>query len=50
MIVAGDATVEFVEHSVIRELRPKRNDVHPTMKPVALIERQQYTSGRIPKR
>lgn len=40
MIVAGDATVEFVEHSVIRELRPKRNDVHPTMKPVALIERQ----------
>lgn len=40
MIVAGDATVEYVEHSIIRELRPKRNDVHPTMKPVALIERQ----------
>lgn len=40
MIVAGDATVEYVEHSLIRELRPKRNDVHPTMKPVALIERQ----------
>jgi DNA modification methylase len=39
MIVAGDATVDWIEHSVMRELRPKRNDVHPTMKPVALIER-----------
>jgi DNA modification methylase len=40
MVVAGDATVEYVEHSVLREAKPKRNDVHPTMKPVALIERQ----------
>lgn len=39
MIIAGDATVEWVEASVMRELRPKRSDLHPTMKPVALIER-----------
>jgi DNA modification methylase len=39
LIVAGEATVDYVEHSVMRELRPKRNDVHPTMKPVALITR-----------
>jgi DNA modification methylase len=39
MIVSGDATVEWVEASVMRELRPKRSDLHPTMKPVALIER-----------
>jgi DNA modification methylase len=39
MIVDGNATVDYVEHSVMRELRPKRNDVHPTMKPVALIAR-----------
>jgi DNA modification methylase len=39
LIVDGSATVEWVEGSVLREVRPKRNDLHPTMKPVALIER-----------
>src|SRR5699024_6020388 len=39
MLIDGDATVEWIEHSVMRELRPKRSDLHPTMKPVALIER-----------
>lgn len=39
MIVSGDAKIEWVEASVMRELRPKRSELHPTMKPVALIER-----------
>lgn len=46
MIVDGDATVEYVEHSLLRELRPKRNDVHPTMKPVALIARLLRNSAK----
>lgn len=46
MIVNGDATVDWVEHSIMRELKPKRNDVHPTMKPVALIERMLKNSAK----
>lgn len=46
LIVDGGSTVEFVEDTIMRELRPKRNDVHPTMKPVALIERMLRNSAR----
>lgn len=46
MIVDGSATVEWVEDSLMRELKPKRNDVHPTMKPVALIERMLRNSAK----
>lgn len=46
MIISGDANVEWVEHSIMRELKPKRNDVHPTMKPVALIERMLKNSAK----
>lgn len=46
MIVDGVAEVEEVIPSVIREKKPKRNDVHPTMKPVALIERMLKHSAR----
>src|SRR3546814_13286161 len=33
MVVAGESTVEFVEHSILREIRPRRSELHPTMKP-----------------
>jgi DNA modification methylase len=46
MIIAGDAKVDWVEDSIMRELKPKRNDIHPTMKPVALIERMLKNSAR----
>lgn len=46
MIVDGDVKVEWVEDSIMRELKPKRNDVHPTMKPVALIERMLRNSAK----
>lgn len=46
MVVSGDASVEEVIPSVINEAKPKRNDVHPTMKPVALIERMLKHSAR----
>jgi len=46
LIVNGDAEAGWVEGSILRELKPKRNDVHPTMKPVALIERMLRNSSR----
>lgn len=46
MIVDGDASVEWVEASVMREIRPKRSDGHPTMKPVALITRMLRNSAK----
>ena len=46
MIVAGEATVEFVEHSILREIRPRKNDLHPTMKPVALVSRMLRNSAK----
>jgi DNA modification methylase len=46
LIVDGGATLEWIEGSILQEARPKRNDVHPTMKPVALIERMLRNSAR----
>lgn len=46
LMVDGAATVEEFVPSVLREEKPKRNDLHPTMKPVALIERMLRNSGR----
>jgi DNA modification methylase len=46
LVVDGEARVEWVEDSIMRELKPKRNDVHPTMKPVALIERMLKNSAK----
>lgn len=39
-VIEGEASVEEVSPSVINEAKPKANDSHPTMKPVALFERQ----------
>lgn len=39
-IVDGNAEVEELLPDVVLEEKPQRNDLHPTMKPVALIERQ----------
>ncbi len=46
LVIRGDVQVEEVVPSVINEPKPKRNDVHPTMKPVALIERMLRNSAR----
>lgn len=46
MIVDGQASVQDVIPSVMHEKKPKKNDVHPTMKPVALIERMLKHSAR----
>jgi len=39
LIVDGDAKVEELIPSVINEDKPSRSEGHPTMKPVALVER-----------
>jgi len=39
MVVSGAETVEEVVPSIIRADKPKRSSLHPTMKPVELIER-----------
>ena len=39
LIVDGDAKVDELIPSVINEDKPSRNEGHPTMKPVALVER-----------
>ena len=46
MVIDGTATVEELVPSVINEPKPKRSDGHPTMKPVALIERMLRNSAR----
>jgi DNA modification methylase len=46
MVVAGDAVVEQLVPSLIEEPRPKRSTEHPTMKPVALIERMLKHNAR----
>jgi DNA modification methylase len=46
MVIDGAATIEEVIPSVIREAKPKRSDGHPTMKPVALIERMLRNNAR----
>lgn len=45
-VVEGKAEIEELLTSVIVENKPQRNDVHPTMKPVALIERQLRNSAQ----
>ena len=45
-VVDGDAYVDELLPSVINEDKPLRNDVHPTMKPVALIERMLVNSAK----
>lgn len=44
-LLESDAVVEAVSTTVINESKPKRNDAHPTMKPVALFERQLLNSS-----
>jgi DNA modification methylase len=46
MVIDGTATVEELVPTIIRESKPKRSDGHPTMKPVALIERMLRNSAR----
>ena len=47
MIITGDnIQVQKVHGSVFLEEKPKRNSEHPTMKPVALIERMLQNSAR----
>jgi DNA modification methylase len=46
MVIDGAATIEELVPSVINEPKPKRSDGHPTMKPVALIERMLRNSAR----
>lgn len=46
MIVAGDAVVEDVVPSVMRVEKPKKSALHPTMKPVELIERMLRHNAR----
>lgn len=42
----GDVQVEEVVPSVIEEARPRRSADHPTMKPVALVERMLKNNAR----
>lgn len=46
MLIDGTATIEEVVPSIINEAKPKRSDGHPTMKPVALIERMLRNNAR----
>jgi DNA modification methylase len=46
MRVAGDVTVEESPSSIIYHEKPKRSAAHPTMKPVALVERQLKHNAR----
>ena len=46
LVVDGAATVQEVVPSVVVEPRPKRSTEHPTMKPVALIERMLKHNAR----
>lgn len=45
-VVDGNAEVEELLPDIIPEDKPRTNDVHPTMKPVALIERMLLNSAR----
>lgn len=45
-VVEGKAEIEELLTSIIVEDKPRRNDIHPTMKPVALIERQLRNSAK----
>lgn len=46
MVVDGNATVEDMLTSVIHESKPSRSEGHPTMKPVALVERMLKNSAK----
>ena len=46
LVVEGGATIEEFAPSMLREARPRKADLHPTMKPVALIERMLRNSAR----
>lgn len=45
-VVEGSAKVEEFAGTLVNEAKPKRNPDHPTMKPVALIERQLRNHAR----
>lgn len=46
LVVSGDAAIEELVPSLVEEPRPKRSTEHPTMKPVALVERLLAHSAR----
>lgn len=46
MIVDGAATVDEVVPSIVHAEKPKRSELHPTMKPVELIERMLRHNAR----
>ncbi|WP_441280595.1 site-specific DNA-methyltransferase [Tardiphaga sp. 862_B3_N1_1] len=46
MVVSGEATVEEYPSSIIYEPKPAKSGLHPTQKPVALVERLLRTSAR----
>ncbi|MBS8228418.1 site-specific DNA-methyltransferase [Vannielia litorea] len=47
LVVSGsDISLSMLEGSVVRVARPRRNDVHPTMKPTDLITRMLENSTR----
>lgn len=46
MVVSGDATVQESPASVIHEAKPAKSGLHPTQKPVALVERLLKQSAR----
>jgi len=47
MVLGADVVVELPDATVIDEAKPNRNGEHPTMKPVALFERQMLNSSKI---
>lgn len=45
-VVSGNATIKELLPTVMEFDKPRRSDLHPTMKPVALIERQVANNAR----
>lgn len=45
-VIDGSAKVEELATSVVHQDKPRTNDVHPTMKPVALVERMLRNSAK----
>jgi DNA modification methylase len=46
-VLAADAVAEVLASSVFDEAKPKRNESHPTMKPVSLFEHQVLNSSAL---
>lgn len=46
LVIEGQATIEELVPTVTWEPRPKRSDLHPTMKPVHLVEKYLLNSAR----